>query len=98
VADGYAELKEACRVLGLGERASLREIKARYRKVARECHPDAAGDDPEGRIYAVNAAYKVVAAYVEGYRFGFTEAEYLEQNPEERLRRQFGTDPLWGKA
>jgi cysteine sulfinate desulfinase/cysteine desulfurase-like protein len=28
----------------------------------------------------------------------FSEEEYLEQDPEERLRRQFMGDPLWNKG
>ena len=44
----------------------------------------------------VNAAHKILLAYCENYRFSFSEAEFLEQVPEERLRRQFGWDPVWG--
>lgn len=97
MATTYEKLKESCRVLGLGERATLQEIKARHRKLVRECHPDVQGDHAPEKIYKVNSAYKVLTEYVESYRFSFSESEYLEQNPEEKLRRQFGTDPLWGK-
>lgn len=93
----HEDLRAACRVLGLGEAATLQETKLRYRELAKACHPDANGNDAQGRIYEVNAAYRLIVRYVDSYRFSFTEAEYLEQNPEERLRRQFGTDPLWGK-
>jgi hypothetical protein len=31
------------------------------------------------------------------YRFSFAEEEFLEQNPDERLRQQFMDTPLWGK-
>jgi hypothetical protein len=44
----------------------------------------------------VNAAYRVLLGYCENYRFCFSEAEFFEQVPEERLRRQFGWDPVWG--
>jgi hypothetical protein len=36
--------------------------------------------------------------YVASYRYDFSEREYLEQDPEERLRRRFMTDPMWGKG
>lgn len=91
----YDELHEALAVLGLSERASLREIKTRHRALVKQSHPDAGGADPD-RIRAVNGAYRIVLSYVENYRFSFSEGEFYEQVPEERLRRQFSGDPLWG--
>lgn len=94
----YADLQEALRVLGLGERATLMEIKARHRELVKRHHPDLGNlDDPEV-IRKVNAANKVVQDYIAEYRFSFIEEEFYEQNPEERLRQQFMTDPLWGKG
>ncbi len=43
-----------------------------------------------------NAAYALLHATVKDYRFSFAEEEFYEQQPEERLRQQFGDDPLWG--
>ena len=43
-------------------------------------------------------ANRVIMEYVESYRFRFSEPEYLEKDPEERLRRRFMADPLWGKG
>ena len=91
----YADLQQALAVFGLDGRATLREIKARHRAIVKECHPDLGGQDPE-KIRLVNAAYRTILSYVENYRFSFAEEEFYEQNPEERLRRQFFGDPLWG--
>ncbi len=93
----YEALSEAVRVLGLGTRATLADIKSRYRQLVRRCHPDATGSRKDPEIYRVNEAYRTVMRYVEEYRYSFSEAEFLEQNPEERLRRQFGSDPLWSR-
>ncbi|BCG49046.1 DnaJ-class molecular chaperone [Citrifermentans bremense] len=95
----YADLQEALRVLGLGERASLTEIKARHRELVKRHHPDAGGSggDPD-MIRRVNAANKVLQEYLAEYRFSFSEEEFYEQNPEERLRRQFMDAALWGKG
>lgn len=91
----HAELTEALRLLGLGERATLREIKAHHRELVKRHHPDSGtADDPE-MIRKVNAAYRIVHDYVAGYRFSFSSAEFYEQNPEERLRMQFASDPIW---
>lgn len=85
----FGDLQEALRFLGLGERASLREIKARHRELVKRHHPDV-GDtaDPEV-IRQINAAYRVLLDYVAEYRFSFAENEFYEQNPEERFRQQF---------
>jgi len=93
----FAELQESLRVLGLGERSTLREIKTRHRELVKRHHPDTGNaSDPE-MIRKVNAAYRMVFDYVSEYRFSFTEEEFYEQNPEERIWRQFADDPLWGK-
>jgi len=94
----YAELQEALQVLGLGERATLREIKARHRESVKRHHPDAGNSGDPDAIRRVNAAYRVLQDYITEYRFSFSEGEFYEQNPEERIRQQFMNDPLWGKG
>jgi DnaJ-class molecular chaperone len=93
----YAELRESLVVFGLDERATLREIRTRHRELVKRYHPDAASDDNPDWIRKVNTAYRVLREYVESYRFSFSEEEFYEQNPEERIRRQFMDDPVWGK-
>lgn len=93
----FVDLQEACRILGLGERATLQEIKARHKELVKRCHPDTGNaSDPE-MIRQVNAAYRFLLDYVSAYRFSFAEDEFYEQNPEARIWRQFADDPLWGK-
>lgn len=65
----YDDLQEALRTLGLGDRAGLKEIKARHRELVKRYHPDAGNmADPE-RIRRINAAYRILADYVGAYRF-----------------------------
>ncbi len=92
----YAELVQALKVLGLGERASMAEIRGRHRQLVRRFHPDGGHNDGGERIRQVNEAYGLVQRYLADYRFSFVEAEFYDQNPEERMRQQFMTDPLWG--
>lgn len=92
----YNDLQEALRILGLGERASIKEIKARHRALVKRHHPDAGNSDDSGMIRDVNAAYQVILDYISAYRFSFAENEFYEQNPEERIWMQFADDPLWG--
>jgi DnaJ-class molecular chaperone len=94
----YAELKAALMVLGLGERATLKDIKTHHRELVKRHHPDAGKSADEEMIRKVNTAYGVLQDYVSGYTFSFTEGEFYEQNPEERIRQQFMNDPLWDKG
>ena len=94
----YAELKDALVVLGLGERATLKDIKSRHRELVKRHHPDAGNSGDQDAIRKVNAAYRVLQDYITEYGFSFTEDEFYEQNPEERIRQQFMNDPLWGKG
>jgi len=93
----YAELRASLLIFGLGERATLREIRARHRELVKKYHPDVGTEGMSGQIRKINAAYQVLREYVDAYRFSFAEDEFYEQNTEERIRRQFMTDPIWGK-
>jgi hypothetical protein len=92
----YQELQQALKVLGLPERASLKEIKARHRSLVKRHHPDSNPDQATDRIREINAAYRLLMDFCAGYRFCFSQEEFYEQNPEERLRQQFSQDPVWG--
>jgi DnaJ-class molecular chaperone len=91
----YRQLREAMEVFGLGERATLAQIRARYRELAKAHHPDRGrATDPE-TIRTVTNAYAVLMEYCNRYRYCFSEEEFLAQTPAERIKRQFGWDPVW---
>jgi len=92
----YTDLQEALRVMDLGERVTLREIKTRHKEMVKRYHPDTGNTDEPEMIRKVNAAYQIVIDYVAAYRFSFAKEEFYEQNPEERMRQQFADDPVWG--
>lgn len=85
----YADLQGALRVFGLGERATMKDIKIRHRELVKRHHPDARGTAEPEVIRQINAAYRILLDYVTEYRFSFAENEFYEQNPEERFRLQF---------
>ena len=65
---GYDEIDEARKLLGLGERTSLEEIKESYRQFAQVNHPD---KDPEnGQLREdfekVTRAYKLLTSCYQG--------------------------------
>jgi len=93
----YSDLQEALLVMDLGERVTLKEIKARHKELVKRYHPDTGNTAEPEMIRKVNAAYQVVLDYVAAYRFAFAREEFYKQNPEERLRQQFADDPVWGK-
>jgi DnaJ-class molecular chaperone len=68
-------------VLDVPETASSQEIKAAYRKLAFEYHPDRTGGNPESadRMKAVNEAYAVLS-------------DEDKRREYDDLRRQFGSD------
>lgn len=92
----HEELDSARRLLKLPLRASMTKIRARYRELVKQHHPDRAGGAEDDAIRAINQAYKTLRHYCDGYAFCFSREEFLEQNPEERLRAQFAYDPVWG--
>ncbi|MFA5515419.1 MAG: J domain-containing protein [Desulfuromonadales bacterium] len=91
----YAEFREALTVFALTDRATLREIKDRHRRLVKNHHPDRCGGETE-TIRRINAAYRLLLDYCQQYRFCFDREEFFEQNPEERLREQFAPDS-WRK-
>jgi hypothetical protein len=91
----FAELQQALRIFNLPDRASLKEVKARHRALVKRCHPDTGHAGDSDRIRQVNAAYRILLEYCSAYRFCFSREEFLEQNPEERLRQQFAQDAFW---
>lgn len=90
----YQDLKAALEILGLPQRATLDQLRARHRALVRRHHPDTGGTDDD-QIRRINAAYRLLGDYCRQYTFDFGYQEFLEQYPEERLREQFATDPLW---
>ncbi|MFA7404393.1 MAG: J domain-containing protein [Pelobacteraceae bacterium] len=85
----YTELQNALQVMGLRERASMKDIKARHRELVKRHHPDTGATSEPEVIRQINAAYRILQDYVTDYRFSFAENEFYEQNPEERFRQQF---------
>ncbi|MFQ5854234.1 MAG: DnaJ C-terminal domain-containing protein [Anaerolineae bacterium] len=56
------EYKDYYKILGVDKKATQKEIKSAYRKLARENHPDVNPDDPDAqeRFKDINEAYQVL--------------------------------------
>ena len=99
----WDEIAEARRVLGLGETASLKEIKAVYHRLSKERHPDARPDQrrqAEAAMSALNQAYGVLLAYGESFPLPLSpDGEHAAPlDAEDWWLDRFGEDPLWGKS
>ena len=94
-----AEIDQARRLLGLGELASIAEIKTAYRHLCKQWHPDALEDDAigSGKIKDINAAYRLLLDYCETYRFSFSPEEVESFDPERWWSRRFG-DSLYPQS
>ena len=79
----YAELQKALKVFGLGDRTTLKEIKARHRGLVKRYHPDGGGKIELPAIQEVTPAYGLLLGYVQSYSFSFAEEEFYKQCPEE---------------
>jgi DnaJ-class molecular chaperone len=73
----FDEIDEARRLLGLGEVATLKEIKSAYRRLAHCYHPDkhiVASEEDVERMKKLNRAYKALMDYCTDYKYSFKEA------------------------
>ena len=79
-----AALIEARDLLGLRSCASIKNIKAVFRKLAKDCHPDRAPDEPgaEERMKRLGQAYRILLAYCEQYPIPLDEESLVAHSPE----------------
>ena len=98
----FEEIDKARKILDLGRDATIEEIKRAYHRLSKKWHPDKCREKDKElcheKMKEINKAYKIIMKYIENYRYSFTEEKVTEENPEERWKAQFGSDPLWGKG
>jgi DnaJ-class molecular chaperone len=92
----YEQLRKSLAILDLPERVTVGEIKHRYRMLVKDTHPDMRTGAPTESFHRIHVAYQTLLEYADAYKISFAEDEFYEQNPEERLRKQFQDDPVWG--
>ncbi len=61
---GTGDRKQHCEVLGVGEDASLKEIKKAFRRAVKRYHPDSGNPDPgtEAKLQRVLSAYRALTS------------------------------------
>jgi len=96
---------KAAEILSLRGRESLTAVKNKYRQLVKEWHPDQCektAENCEAKIEEITWAYEIIKEYCDNYLYSFAEDEIIDNLPRkirnrEKLRKQFGSDPLWGK-
>ena len=88
----FNEIEEARRLLGLGETATLKEIKSAYRILAHRHHPDKSREDDSARIEimkSLNRAYKLLMDYCNEYQYSFKEEDIARTYPYDEYLRTY---------
>ena len=91
----YDDLIKAKTLLGLHEKATLSEIKFRYKNLMQIWHPDKHPHDIDKATQMsaqINDAYKNLLEYVKNFEFPFDEETLRDRSltPEEWWQRKFG--------
>lgn len=93
-------IDEARRVLELGEKASIKEVRDAYRSLSKKWHPDRCKEKNKKvcheKMKEINRAYKIIMKYIENYDYSFAEEKISEQSPQAFWEKRFGKDPSWG--
>ena len=90
----FNEIDKARRLLELSEKATSKEIRSAYRKMAFRYHPDkhTSADSPEYEetMKSLNWAYKLLLQYCHDYKYTFREEDVARTYPhDEYLRRYY---------
>lgn len=96
----FDKIDNARKVLELSETATMEEIKANYKKLVLQWHPDKCRHDKEvceEMTKKINHAYEVIVDYCNHYEFSFSKEEIEKYVTEkEWWSMRFGKDPVWG--
>lgn len=91
----FDQLIKAKTLLGLHDKATLSEIKLRYKNLMKQWHPDKHKEDIEAATKMsanINEAYTLILDYCNSYEYRFDE-EYLSEmtlSPQEWWEKRFG--------
>ena len=92
----FEEIDQARQLLGLGDAATLKEIREHFRELARQYHPDKSGGDDktqrEEMMKRLNQAYEVIVQYCSEYKYPFREEDVDRTYPYDAYIRKYRKD------
>lgn len=96
----WEALFEAKELLGLGDCATLGEVKRSYRSKCKEYHPDLVGGDKAkgDMMRKLTRAYDVLINHYNQFKIPLVPRDGETLEPEDWWLDRFGQDPLWGKG
>lgn len=94
----WQQLDRARKLLKLGEKATLDEIKRAYHRLCKQYHPDVVGEGEgnEEQMYQLTAAYELLMRYCKEYRFPLKAGDNDIYDAEDWWMDRFGNNPMWG--
>lgn len=98
------KIYEASKVLNLGEKATMSEIKESYRRLIKKWHPDKCkqnSDICKAKTEEIINAYRIILKYCHYQKYSFKKEDIISNLPiekqmDEDWKNRFGNDPLWG--
>ena len=101
VSEKWQKVLAAKEKLGLEDRATLKQVKAAYRRLSKEFHPDLTEAESssldEGKMQELNAAYATLLEFFQTYSYSLVPDENQPLKGEDWWLDRFGEDPLWGR-
>ena len=84
-------------ILGIQGTADTEEIKKAFRKLARTCHPDVAGDDPRSasRFAAIREAYETLADPERRAKYDQRNQQIQDRRNKSHIRREWRPPGGW---
>jgi len=89
----FEQIDRARKLLGLGEAATLEEIKQAYRRMAVLYHPDGCPEERKAEceelMKRLNEAYELLLDYCARYRYSFDKESVRRTYPFDEYLRRF---------
>ena len=76
----FKDFQEAVKIFGLIGLENKSAIKDKYLNLLKQFHPDMQNGDTE-KFQKMSDAYKILMAYVDNFKFKFTQEEFKSQYP-----------------
>lgn len=97
----WQSISAAAKLLGLEDKATLKEIKKAYRAASKKYHPDTAtckkSKKGDAAIHEIIEAYELLLAFCNNYKYPLVPPENEDMEAEDWWMDRFGQDPLWSK-
>jgi len=87
----FNDIDEARKLLGLGDIATLSEIKSAYKRLAHRYHPDkpSGGVDETETMKKLNWAYQLLMRYCDDCKYSFRGEDVAKTYPHEEYLRKY---------